>query len=162
MRHHGMHGRLYADISLTADGSTLTEIPFQAEWTLDTSRPTLDVTAMGDANAAELRGHKATKGTMSGYEDTATDMIRKLNDGKPRKFVLVQDTTQTTKKGWAGHATFDASFSGGVSKAVSNSMTFSASGDVNEFSGVVPDAEDIDDLDPEPEPDPDPDPPVEG
>lgn len=139
-RHHGRNGRIWADVSPTAAGLVLTQLPFQADWSIDESTDRAECTAMGDGNKVKLAGFGDFKGSVSGYDDDETDMIRTISDGKPRLFMLLDDADATKGKYWHGLVTFDSSHSGGPGKVVSESVTFEAAGSITkEHTATEPD-----------------------
>lgn len=132
MRHHGRNGKIEVDVSALAAGTTLTELPFIADWSVDGTTAKVDVTCMGDGNTVELAGFKSFKGTIAGFDDAESDVYRIIGDGVPRIFRITDDVDATTKKFWHGTATFDASTSGGSSKAVAVSINLSAASTIVE------------------------------
>lgn len=132
-RYLGNNGEFYADISETADGAALTKIPFVKEISPNQNRPRIDVTAMGDAQAAKLADFEDFELTIAAYDDSATNALATIGDGKPRLCMFVYDGTATTKKG--GYGTMQGGWNPkiAVRAGVDGTLTLTGDGAITPF-----------------------------
>jgi len=114
-RKHGRNGRIL--IALTS-GGVAEPLTFVAQWGLDFSTPTTDVTAMGDANQTFLAGLPASGGDFSGFwDDASVQTYTAATDGIARKFYLYPDFAVTTIY-WFGTVLPDVKYTSSVSGAI--------------------------------------------
>lgn len=111
-------------------GSGATAVPFSnaANFSLDVSFPTADVSGMGDDWATFIRGMLAFTGTVDGPLDTASKTAWDASVAtSERKFYLYPDKTQLTLY-YYGTAWVDVSVKGGTTSPVTFSSKLTGTG----------------------------------
>lgn len=134
-RIHGRKGYLLADTGSTAGAAAAVPVTFISDWTVNGTRDTVDVTALGDTTKVKLQGLADAAGVFNGFLETSNVDLFNLSDGNSRGMYLYIDYTDSnTKKpvsgGGAGYfygtASFDISSSGGVNDAAKVTLNWTA------------------------------------
>jgi len=116
----GRNGRIL--ISTTSAG-TATPVAFLRSWSIDSTRPAIDTTAMGDTTQTAVAGLPGSNASVEGFYDAdGSNQVyaaATAEGGSAKKFYLYADYTNDTAKYWFGTGAWDVSFSGSVDGAVS-------------------------------------------
>ena|SRR5438105_1199134 len=104
-----------------------TKIAAKAQWTLNRSRDTIEVTSFGDTNKAYVAGLPDVSGSFAGFLDTSGDiLLTNAATSTPVTIALwaVDGTTEVAH----GSGYVDATVTAGVSDAIRITGNFRASG----------------------------------
>jgi hypothetical protein len=119
----GRKGRLYADVSVGANGAAK-PIANLNSWSISQATDRTEVTSFGDTTKVFIAGLRDASGDFGGFWDTDGELYN-TTDGVARKFYLYE-TTDATSKYWYGTATFDITTNGTVGGAVEVSGSWAA------------------------------------
>lgn len=127
-RKTGINGK----VSIAPSGSTtFAEIPNRRKWTFSYKRDKVDVTCQGDSNKQKLNLLADVTGTIDVIGDdtagTATLLWAAALDGLPRTLKLEPEDGESGY--WSGEAVLDFAHDNAHDGALTNSITFEATGD---------------------------------
>jgi hypothetical protein len=115
----GRNGRIL--ISTTSAGAA-TPVAFLRSWTIDSTRPQIDTTSMGDTTQTAVAGLPGSNVSVEGFYDAdGSNQVyaaATAENGSAKKFYLYADYADTAKY-WFGTGAWDVSFAGAVDGAVS-------------------------------------------
>lgn len=123
--YHGKKSQIYIS---TSGAGTAAYVPFIADWTLDKSTDTVEVSAMGDTNKSFVQGLPNCQGTFSGFFDSAQDnLFDAAESSTPVKMYIYPSSDAPTIYHY-GTAWVSASMASGISAAVTVTGSFIAAG----------------------------------
>ncbi len=112
-------------MSVTGAG-TAASVPFFAEWTLDKSVDTVEVTSFGDTNKVFVQGLPNLAGTFSGFFDSAQDTLFDATESATAVKMYIYPTSDASTIYHYGTAWVSASMASSVSGAVTITGSFVA------------------------------------
>lgn len=124
-RYHGRKGAIY--MSTTGTGAATMMVSMNA-WSLDRSTDLVDVTAFGDINKVFVAGLPNLQGSLSGWWDTASDLLYDGATSADGVKLYLYPSTDAMSKYFYGPAWVNFNIEVGVNDAVSISGDFAANG----------------------------------
>ena len=120
------HGKKSVIYMSTTGAGTAANVPFFAEWTLDKSTDTVEVTSFGDSNKTFVQGLPNLTGTFSGFFDSAQDTLFDASESSTAVKMYIYPSSDAPTIYHYGTAWVSASMSSSVSGPVTISGTFVA------------------------------------
>lgn len=120
------HGKKSVIYMSTTGAGTAANVPFFAEWTLDRSTDTVEVTSFGDTNKVFVQGLPNCNGTFSGFFDSAQDTLFDAGESTTPVKMYIYPSADASSIYHYGTAWVSASMAAGVSGAVTISGSFVA------------------------------------
>ncbi len=120
------HGKKSVIYMSTTGAGTAASVPFFAEWTLDRSVDTVEVTSFGDSNKVFVQGLPNCAGTFSGFFDSAQDTLFDASESSTPVKMYIYPSSDASTIYHYGTAWVSASMAAGVSGAVTISGSFVA------------------------------------
>lgn len=122
-RTSGKSGALMWDVTPGANGLPVL-LANPTQWSLDESKPEIDLTAMGDTSAVFDLGIGASKGTFDVIYSMTSGVIGTLCDGQERTFYLYPNKASYPTVYWFGSARCSRQSDGALGAAVKATLAF--------------------------------------
>lgn len=126
---HGRGGRLYVDVSASANTAAV-PLANLNKWEISGKIDRSETTSFGATTRTYQAGLPDAQGSFAGFYDDAANDLFVIADGVARRFYLYPDRANKPTQYWYGYATFETSASGDVSGAVAVSGTWAAASSV--------------------------------
>jgi hypothetical protein len=123
--YHGKKSVIYLS---TGGAAQAAYVPFIAEWTLDKSVDTVEVTSFGDTNKVFVQGLPNLAGTFSGFFDSAQDVIFDASESATPVKMYIYPSTDVPSNYHFGTAWISASMASGIAAAVTMTGSFVGAG----------------------------------
>jgi hypothetical protein len=124
-RYHAKRGRIYMSPDLSTAASPMVSM---AEWTLDMSTDSVDVTSYEDTNKVYVRGYRDTKGNLNGNWDDTSDALFIAAESPGAVNLYLYPSLDAVTHYWYGPGFVSASLNAANTGAVKITGTFVAAG----------------------------------
>lgn len=124
---------IWCDTSSGAS-SAAAPVSYLAEWSLDQTTDTIEVTSFGDTTKTYVTGLPDAQGSMSGFLNIGTATFKYLADGNARKTYVYMTSDRTEY--FFGTCRYSASYQGSVGGALQVSLNWVAATPVSWVGSV--------------------------